>query len=321
MTTELTRPALFAALLALAAGCDYAQKKELKAERGDAGYQAAIAAYQAGQIDLAEKEFEKVIKSAPANASARFQLACLLAEGRRDTLGAICQFREYIRLEPGSDKAAAAESRMTLCEKALARELSEKYALSDVAAAEAKAEAARKDHAAAEAKVAALERDLEDLRGKSAALARENERLRRMVSSLGEEEASDETHVIDARRILDDEEDGDRLRLSPDAKALFQDGEEDDARRAGSALIAEQTSGASGGKLTDLGHGSKTDDEAKGRPADRPATYVVEDGDTLYKIATRFYGRVAAWKAIREANKATISTDGRIKAGQRLVLP
>jgi nucleoid-associated protein YgaU len=53
----------------------------------------------------------------------------------------------------------------------------------------------------------------------------------------------------------------------------------------------------------------------------RPKYYVVKDGDTLYKIAIKFYGRVTAWTEIREANKAVVSMDGRIKTGQKLTLP
>ena len=52
-----------------------------------------------------------------------------------------------------------------------------------------------------------------------------------------------------------------------------------------------------------------------------PDTYVVQEGDTLYKIATRFYGRTSAWKQIREANKDTISTDGRVRTGMKIRLP
>ena len=54
---------------------------------------------------------------------------------------------------------------------------------------------------------------------------------------------------------------------------------------------------------------------------EKPATYVVEEGDTLYKLALRFYGKRSAWQKIRDANKATVTTDGRIQAGQTLVLP
>lgn len=53
----------------------------------------------------------------------------------------------------------------------------------------------------------------------------------------------------------------------------------------------------------------------------RPKEYVVEEGDTLFKLAMRFYGRRSAWTLIRDANKAVVSPDGRIRQGQKLVLP
>ena len=53
----------------------------------------------------------------------------------------------------------------------------------------------------------------------------------------------------------------------------------------------------------------------------RPETYTVQEGDTLYRISTRFYGSSAKWRAIRELNKTTISTDGRLRAGQVIRLP
>ena len=53
----------------------------------------------------------------------------------------------------------------------------------------------------------------------------------------------------------------------------------------------------------------------------RPETYVVQEGDTLYRIALRFYGRISAWAEIRDANKTVISTDGRVRAGQTIKLP
>jgi len=52
-----------------------------------------------------------------------------------------------------------------------------------------------------------------------------------------------------------------------------------------------------------------------------PETYVVQEGDTLYGIAKRFYGRLSAWRRIRDANKTMISTDGRVRVGDTLKLP
>ena len=50
-------------------------------------------------------------------------------------------------------------------------------------------------------------------------------------------------------------------------------------------------------------------------------TYVVQPGDSLFRVAERFYGDATQWKKIREANRARIDPDGRIRAGQIIVVP
>ena len=50
-------------------------------------------------------------------------------------------------------------------------------------------------------------------------------------------------------------------------------------------------------------------------------TYVVQPGDTLYRVAEKFYGTTTQWKKIRDANRANIDPDGRIRAGQIIVIP
>ena len=64
----------------------------------------------------------------------------------------------------------------------------------------------------------------------------------------------------------------------------------------------------------------KKETEKSAVPA-RPDEYEVQDGDTLYGIAKRFYGNISAWKRIRDANKALISTDGRLRTGDVIKLP
>ena len=74
--------------------------------------------------------------------------------------------------------------------------------------------------------------------------------------------------------------------------------------------------GTRGGALDSLlGGGKKTSDAA------RPSTYTVQPGDNLMTIAVRFYGSRSKWHDIQRANMTTISTDGRVKAGQVIKLP
>lgn len=50
-------------------------------------------------------------------------------------------------------------------------------------------------------------------------------------------------------------------------------------------------------------------------------TYVVQPGDTLFRVAEKYYGDSTQWKKIRDANRARIDPDGRIRAGQIIVVP
>ena len=53
----------------------------------------------------------------------------------------------------------------------------------------------------------------------------------------------------------------------------------------------------------------------------RPKFYTVQEGDTLIRIAIRFYGRPSAWHQIHEANKVVISNDAKVRAGTVIKLP
>jgi nucleoid-associated protein YgaU len=59
----------------------------------------------------------------------------------------------------------------------------------------------------------------------------------------------------------------------------------------------------------------------KEKTSSEPRTYVVQPGDSLFRVAERFYGDSTQWKRIRDANKAGIDPDGRIRAGQIIVVP
>ncbi len=334
MKTSVKSAVLLVALASLTA-CDYVQNRELRAERADRQYQAAMADYSAGRLDAAAAGFKKAIRANPANVSARFQLACLLQDQKQDYLGALCCYREYLLQDPGGDKVKLAEDRAAICEKLLLSELAKKAAAGDAAAKEL-ADVRRDSKTLADRLAQARQKALE-LEEKNGVLVRENVRLRRMLASVGEDEGSAKRmNAADAKAVLDDDE-GDRLKLSPDARALFEEEEAaeapriaDGARRAeagetadGPTLLTPSASGSAykGPKLTELGSATRAGEKKEPPHETRPEYYVVEEGDTLYKISIRFYGRRDAWRRILEANKATISSDARIRTGQKLRLP
>ena len=371
-------------LLALGVACATTAFADMKEERLSRAYQNAMADYTAGRLGAATSGFEKAVKENGENASARFQLACLQQDFGKNYLGAVCNYREYLRLEPSSDKASLARDRLALCERELAKELAAKYNLGGGPETIREMEETQNRLKETEKKLAQAVKDAEDLTKKAAALERENMRLRRQVKSVGAEEEPSNKALSAVRALLEEEEaprharatpgveedDTDakpflknlaeandteesvgprKLKVDESARALADDDsnprpvvkpdiEEDDGMKslrsglaAAKELVEEDESGPelldknqkpAEKKLTEManpfwgGANHQADDQSF-----RPKTYVVQEGDSLYRIARRFYGRDSAWKKIRDANKATISTDGRVNAGQTIILP
>lgn len=338
--TRIEAAATASALLILGA-CDYARREEMKEERTDKLYQAAVADYTAGRIEAAAKGFESAVKADPSNASARFQLAVILQDGVHDYLGAMCSYRDYLMLAPSSDKASLAKDRMDGCEKQLAAEFAKKYNLGDSAKLTAELETMRAAAAESEKVRGELARDLAAAEARAKALERELAQTRAVLKRMGDDDDESETprsvaadsggDEVDVPRrlgptIVTDDEEG-PLSLNPEAKALLEEEEREEAAKTakGSEMLPEQTpDNVAPVKLSELGGrlgASPQPEGASARNGDRPKQYVVQEGETLSLIALRFYGRKSAWRRIQDANKTAVPPNGDVKAGQTLVLP
>ena len=64
-----------------------------------------------------------------------------------------------------------------------------------------------------------------------------------------------------------------------------------------------------------------TTDSAARTPASAARTYVVQPGDSLFRIAERVYGDSMQWKKVRDANTERIDPEGRLHVGQVLLIP
>ena len=315
------------ALLALSClmACDSRTASEFKQERASRQYQAAMDDYTAGRLDAAVKGFEKVLRADPSNTSARFQLACLLQDSRHDNLGAFCNYREYLQQAPDSDKAKMAKERLAICERALAEELAKKMNLIGDSAIAEEIEHSRNELAAMKKKNDELLAKLKDSAGAVSELKGENERLRKLLASLaGESGGTPEKAdiVSSVKDLLDDEPAAPTVTALDEAKSLNALAEADDGDvGTASSLLPTQAADAKEKKKASEDAAKKAKAEREAKKDAIPDTYVVQEGDTLYKIALRFYGRTSAWKMIREANKETITTDGRVRTGQTLKLP
>ena len=290
------------ALLALTTltACDYVARNDLRSEREDRVYREAMDDYRAGRMDAAVKGFEKAVQSNPSNASARFQLACLHQDLKKDFLSAYCGYREYLMQHPESDRAKLARDRLAVCEKEMAKSLAEKYALGDAGAAERALAVVRAELETYKNRVEAAEKNLGISQERVRTLSAEKDRL--VASIKGDEDVaaadsgkSDLAAVLKEKDLLEEEDEtstGSSLIPVSDAKAHV---------KAAKEPVAEK--------------------EAVPQQPERPKTYIVEDGDTLYGVSKRFYGSIQYWKQIREANKTVISSDNRLRAGDTIVLP
>lgn len=69
--------------------------------------------------------------------------------------------------------------------------------------------------------------------------------------------------------------------------------------------------------FSDVQSGSET----SAPPVESMKTYTVVGGDSLSKIAQKFYGHANRWREIFEANRDQISNPDLIKVGQVLKIP
>ena len=77
-------------------------------------------------------------------------------------------------------------------------------------------------------------------------------------------------------------------------------------------------------KAVDSAHADLTCDISIDSSLPAPATaqkYTVQPGDTLSKIAKRFYGDANAYMKIFEANSNQLDDPNKIKVGQELIIP
>lgn len=313
---RMTKLTALMALATILTACDRAERTDVRRERADGLYKAAMDDFQAGRIDAAVKGFEKAIARDPGNASARFQLACIQQDAKRDYLNAFCGYREYLMQHPESDKAKLAKDRMAICEKEVAKGLAAKHGLMGSEGFAKELENVRQELRATETRLAAADKDLATYRTRVESLTAERSRLMAIIKG-GENETvvAAVPSVKEAKDLLDEEdESSDRIKMSKDVAALKA--EEKGEVESGASILPQQTQADRDRR--DAARAEKKEPSAEEKI---PETYVVQEGDTLYRIAKRFYGRISAWKAIREANKAVVSMDGRVRVGDKLTLP
>jgi LysM repeat protein len=321
---------LLPAVLLLLAGCERPAPIAAQdaRDRESPLIRRALEREQIGDLDGAIQAYEEVLLESPKLISAHFHLALLLQDIRKDYMGAIYHYRQYERLRPDSEKKALLRERTRVCQQLLVAQL---LKTGDVAISQKQFELV--------GAIDKLNKQLSVVEGEKGTLAEQKAELARLLS-----EQKSETERL--RRLLD--------RINPTT------GEEPRPRSAlprldpGAASLLPTPGTATPPSITrtpvEPESSPKSNPVAHPAPAPEPAplseeapkalepppvttttvppppmspsgTYVVQPGDSFYRIAERFYGDSEQWKKIRDANKDRLSPGNQLRSGQHIVIP
>lgn len=329
---------MFACCVALTAffGCRQAEMSVSdRVDRASRHYAAAMAELQAGRIDSAIKGFQDVVHEEPGNGNAHFQLAALLEDVKKDYLGAMIHYRLYCLIRPESEKAAVALDRIKGCETRYAVDAMTRAGVESKISAEL--EALRAEHRQCGKKLAKVSDDLAMANRKIASLEKTVEMKAKMLEKA--KGIADDTGVATAPKkslrptdaqLLDDDDDGGRRISSSEIKSLRAMLDEDERTAKPPTLASapsQDDSDVQQPKTKTVASRNSVDnpfqkkDDRKEQKRSIPETYTVEEGDTLMRISAKFYGTNRKWRDIRDANRAIISPDGRVRVGQVIKLP
>lgn len=305
--------------LMLCVGCREASVAEAeRAERADALFAEALAAESRGDSLAAGALYEQVLAKDQSKALAHLNLAIVQHDFQKQYIDAMYHYRQYLTLQPKSEKRVMVEERLAAARTALASQLA-----SEMVAAEAQRLLAEKQEL--EGQLSERGRELSEAHravdGKEKEvleLKRELTQLRNLVETMKAAEASaaerSRENVAAARTA---------------AEEMRAPVEEEDT----TAMIAAARADAE--KMLSLPDGGqtavneKTRQAVEGVEAEVPLSptavsgkrYLVRPGDTLSKLALEAYGRKAEWAKIRDANRSTVNPDGRLKAGDVILIP
>lgn len=316
------RLSLLAALAALAlAGCgDDAVAERERADRANALFAEALAAADRGDDAGAEALYRRLLTQDGANAAAHLNLAILQHDARKDYAEAIHHYRWYLDLQPKSEKAAMVRDRIAAARTLLTTQLA-----ADALARERQSLDAERD--GLRAQIRALDATAADLRAqireRDDAIADLESRVRTLQRLVDAMKAAETQAAAQAQARLD-------AAQGAAAQAPAQEPPAEDtsalikAIRLDAQRMIEEPDGGQAAE------NAATRQAVEGQADELPLAaspipghrYLVRPGDTLSRLAREAYdGNAARWVDIRDANRATLSPDGRLRVGQTILIP
>ncbi len=306
----------FTALLLTGCGKDDSVATQESTQRAQPLVEEAMRAERDGKTDEAVTLYRRALRSDSANAVAHFNLALLLHDRKKDYIGAYYHYQEYLDLSPSSEKAELVREQMAVVKGLLAeqlaqditnrkrRELEDEYSSIRDSLTEAQIELSKLRTANAE-----KEKTIEELERKLRSL--EN-----IISAMKEDEearkAQNEAGLTQARSLASEVTAEDDV-ATDDISAI---------RDLANEMITEDDGGQSErNQATRDAVEGKVDDELVTASPTPGKKYLVRPGDTWRQLAREAYGDGAQWTKLRDANRSTTNPNGRLRAGETVVIP
>ena len=300
-------------------GCEKKDVAEAeKRERADALFAEAMAAESRGDLSAAEALYEQLLQRDATQASAHLNLANLQHDLRKEYIGAIYHYRQYLLLQPGSEKTGLVKERLNAARTALAAQLA-----AERVAVESRALTAERDDL--KRQVTDLEKALSETKWQLTGKEKELDDLRRQIVQLNNlvaamKASEDEAAKAHAEALAK------AKKAAEEAKAKVEEDPADlliEAVRKDALRMIEEEDG--GQRATNEATRAAVEDKSGEEPVAATPTagkrYLVRPGDTLSKLSREAYGNAAGWTKIRNANRSSTNPDGRLRAGETVLIP
>ena len=307
---------------AVMAGCDRNQVAEQeRRERADALFAEALAAEAQGNISAAEALYEQLLQRDASLALAHLNLAMLQHDSRKEYIEAIHHYRMYLALQPKSEKAPLVQERLAAARTLLAAQLAAERIAIESRAVAAERDELRTKLSAADKRVAEANKALDARTKEMEELKRQVARLTTLVETLksSEEEAA-KAHAAElaaARKAAEE------AKQAVEAESEPTVDDEIAAVRADALRMINEADGGiqSQNDATRAAIAELEGEEAIAATPTPGKLYLVRPGDTLSKLSREAYGNAAGWTRIRDANRSTTNPDGRLRAGETVIIP
>lgn len=305
---------------AVMAGCDRNQVAEQeRRERADALFAEALAAEEQGNISAAEALYEQLLQRDASLALAHLNLAMLQHDSRKEYIEAIHHYRMYLALQPKSEKAPLVQERLAAARTLLAAQLAAERIAIESRAVAAERDELRTKLSAADKRVTEANKALDARTKEMEELKRQVARLTTLVETLksSEEEAA-KAHAAELAAARKAAEEAKKV-----GKTEPKVDDEIAAVRADALRMINEADGGiqSQNDATRAAIAELEGEEAIAATPTPGKLYLVRPGDTLSKLSREAYGNAAGWTRIRDANRSTTNPDGRLRAGETVIIP